>query len=305
MLVACVSSQAQPLPHPGENATLLVDPGGPALPLIQWSPAGNELAISEFDHDRSIYRIYIYDIDNNQLSLLIDTSDEAGYAIGHAWSPDGKQLVYKSLSRREYHDGFWVIDVSGKQEPKFLTEGIRLAWSPIGEMAIVRKDLMAGVISIHVHEPETGRERLILAKPGTTITKLSWSPDGTYLVFTVGESKYSWGDIYILNTITEELVRLTSDGINSYSVWSPEGDMIAYIKTIFTTSPRTFALYLMRSDGSCSLEVPGVGEISDLAWSPSGKQISVVGWGGVYLVDLVEVFGNKFLAEEFPCNVVE
>ena len=61
----------------------------------------------------------------------------------------------------------------------------------------------------------------------------------------------------------------------------------------------------MRSDGTCDIEVPDVVDVVNPYWSPDGTQIAFVGDGDIYLLDLVDVFGDAFHSKDFPCNVLD
>ena len=112
------------------------------------------------------------------------------------------------------------------------------------------------------------------------------------------------GYIYVLDVETEEVVKITTDRINLYPSWSPIADLIAYQRD----SERyrlVNELHLMKSDGSCDVQVTPDGvSVWNPVWSPDGTQIAFVGDGGVYLIDLVEVFGEAYHSKDFPCNLL-
>ncbi len=62
-----------------------------------------------------------------------------------------------------------------------------------------------------------------------SIGSVSWAPDGRRLVFSAIDRAGS-NDLYVLNTDTQELRRLTNDTYDDRDpAWSPRGDKIAFV----------------------------------------------------------------------------
>jgi len=126
------------------------------------------------------------------------------------------------------------------------------------------------------------------------------------LTFSLEEtSEHGGGDIYIGDLLTWEMTRLTHEGDLYDASWAPTRNLIAYTKMKMEVWPRVRVLHIMRADGNCPIEVPDIGEVRDFSWSPDSEKIAFVFDGVVYEIDLLKVFGEVFLSENWPCPEVE
>ena len=203
--------------------------------------------------------------------------------------------------------GIWVADIkdkNGYDNAMFISEGYYFAWSRLGELAVQIVVKPGQNIFVYVLDQNTGITRLVYEELGTVITGLSWSPDGSIFVLSVeNRTTRAGGNLYRVNIETGETVQLTFDADNLDSVWSPTSGLIAYSKVSWDARPRTYSLHIINSDGSCDIEVPEIGSAQDPTWSPDGTKIAFINNGDIYVVDLVQVFGEEFFSEEFPCNI--
>jgi len=163
--------------------------------------------------------------------------DHSGTVSSVTWRPDGKQLASTG-----YGDGTLRIwDLVAGTAPRVLRHRSRwvvsAVWSPVGDRLVSHS-----VESAHIWEPDTGREvRLIRVNPEARA-------DITYPI----------------------------TGATIYSVWSPDGKMLAMpgpgdvsIKLVDARSGEDGAVLRGHSDSS---------HVSSIAWSPDGSRLVSGAW---------------------------
>ena len=199
-----------------------------------------------------------------------------------------------------------MVNIDDDNNPVFLAQGFRAGWSHGGNLAIMEQNKEEGEISISVMSSLQSVRRRLLTIKGVTSDGLSWSPDSSKIIFTMLVNiDDSEADIFVLDVNTSKVIKITNDGNNHDSTWSPTRNLIAYVNRNFISSPPLFELHIMKPNGTCDIFVPDLGDVFDPTWSPDGRQIAYIGFNGIYLVDLVEVFGDAFHSEDFPCNILE
>jgi Tol biopolymer transport system component len=94
----------------------------------------------------------------------------------------------------------------------------------------------------------TNQESELIHGSSTTISNLDLHPDGERLLFSrnVGGESLNNSEIFSINITGGDERRLTDNAyVDTYPVWSPDGDQIAYL----SWPDQTLDIYLMDPDG--------------------------------------------------------
>jgi Tol biopolymer transport system component/DNA-binding winged helix-turn-helix (wHTH) protein len=197
-----------------------------------------------------------------------------------AFSPDGNQIAFVWNGEKEDNPDIYVKMI-GTETPLRLTsdpaEDLSPAWSPDGRsIAFLRySDSDRG---IYVVPALGGPARKIFTPVGKIEWErgaLSWSPDGTRLVFPDGKSSKSPSAIYSLDVTTEIAKPITTppsrwDG-DTNPVFSPDGRKIAFVRGI---EGWVRDLYVMDASGGEPLRLTSDERmVSSLAWTADSSAI--------------------------------
>ena len=196
----------------------------------KWSPDGKTLAFVVVEYQESVgtrYVLYTIGADGSNLIRMFETVRQNVY-YGHypglidtilgapAWSPDGRKLGFIRsilLDYRDFPEGDEIDAPPGLTVYTIDADGSNLrAVSELGD--------------------------------GPYPLGLSWSPDGTDILFTF----HSGGDGYAVSANNSDYRELGKGG--SSSSWSPDGSRIAVMTTLDPESPRSDYLYTVAPDGS-------------------------------------------------------
>ncbi len=149
---------------------------------ITWAADSKRIVyVSERD---AAPHLFLYDFTNNTETQL--TNNEKGDA-GPRFSPDGKMLAYIRDNKQ-----LIVMDLAAKQE-KVLTSGYlgrggrSLAWSPDGKWVAylgLSTNAFRNVFAIPV---AGGESKAISSLPNGNTGGITWSPDGTFVLFTTSQ----------------------------------------------------------------------------------------------------------------------
>lgn len=292
LIGACEPIVITPTPPAGSELVVSFSDGRTIEGLI-WSPSGQELAFATFDPPAGKGLIYIVDLRTH----ILRTLGNPNYIRVESWSPDGKYIAYSVL------DEIYIIPVEGSGEPQRLSSGQVASFSPDGkQVAIVENTGPANRItsSLKILELDTHQETTIFSSvfEKFSLTYLSWSPNGTKLALALPTEEQVKGkyqqDIYLFDMEKQELSRFTFGGHNAYPRWSPTGKQIAYL----SSTNFSFSIIISQVDGGCKIELSGISNPRNLAWSPDSRYLAyslgIDTYEGIYTVDLAAIFGSDF-----------
>jgi Tol biopolymer transport system component len=236
-----------------------------------WSPDGTQVAVertvtdSEGHFDKTT--ITVVDATTGaarDLTLLPGHETwamDAGTVMSLDWSPDGLMLAFslRHVDLDPAYDGIWLLDVASGQTTRLVSNA----------------DAVAALQAIF---PDF--ENLLAVAP------LSWSPDGSRLLFWAGNSGQVppaiWGFWMDMNSREIQVLPLPSTPQDSerqpevwpvQAVWSPDGTRLL-VAAQHSSAPDPSTITLLdpeRSDAAVSLHVidPATGEDTLLGFLPS------------------------------------
>lgn len=166
-----------------------------------------------------------------------------------------------------------LTDIGGGQaEPR---------WSPDGRALLVTVPGQAGVSTLFIVSPETGRATPL---PGTggSASQAQWSPDGQRIVVTSTTPVES--QLVVLDA-NGGPPRVLTNALRAYGWprWSPDGRKLAFIDT-------NDRLALIDAEGGSVQPLTTHGIVHSLTWSPDGQALAfaadVDGVRGLYILRL-------------------
>jgi Tol biopolymer transport system component len=189
------------------------------------------------------------------------------------WSPDGGKIAYQTDKSGRFD--IWVMDAQGKN-PVQLTEhpdhDIAPAWSADGaRIAFTSWRMEAGDTTRGPHlyfmNADGDQEQRLVNSALHTSSSVSWSPDGTKIVYSRGQGP-AGADLYLRTLADGAETRLTdSEPYDGGAVFSPDGTQIAFHADRGNGS----SIAILGVDGAGYREVVSTGQNWYPRWSPDGK----------------------------------
>ena len=186
--------------YPGVNSGGALAPDGRSMALIL-SKDGNP-------------DLYVKDLPSGRVTRLTNTprADEGS----PAWSPDGSRIVY--VSNASGTPQLYLLSRNGGSPERLTSRGsqnVSPDWGSNGLIAY--QSLSGGKFQIAVIDPASKQER-ILSPYDASYEDPSWSPDGRHLA--AARSINYKSSVYLLDTMTSNLVPLTASGEWTAPAWS-------------------------------------------------------------------------------------
>jgi TolB protein len=235
------SDREQPQDRPSASAVVSEAPG-PSL--------SGRIVFDTFDD------VWAIDADGTDLTRL---THSPWPEFDPSWSPDGRQIAFRS--ERSGEPEIWLMNGDGTGQRR-LTAGLSPAWSPDGSLIA-----FSGMEGLSVIRPDGTGRRVLPDTEGGEYP--SWSPDGSRIAFNSNLT----GDhvMYIAQADGSKVVDLSRVGEGWQVDWSPDGRSILF--TSHRDHPDNYTdIYVMRPDGSGVRRLTHrVGQTP--AWSPDGDHI--------------------------------
>ncbi len=241
-----------------------------------WSPSGDRIAFTS--NEAGTTQIYVRWMDTGQTALVTNVRKSPASL---SWSPDGRWLAFTMNLPS-------ISEPVAKARPK--PKGAK--WSePARVIDTVRYQFDGrGIVApeyrhVFVVPADGGTPRQLTTGNFNHRGPLSWSPDGSRLLFSANRNP-NWEletgeeDIFAIELADATLLQLTREtGIESEPTYSPDGKLIAF--TTMERRPLAYTnrrLAVMQADGNeRRLLTPDLDtSVSDPIWSANSKSIYVM-----------------------------
>jgi Tol biopolymer transport system component len=281
--------QADPASTEGDTFVFTANPDGSDVQQLvpshtccaSWSPDGSKISISALTDDERITTATVNpDGSDYEVKTIPDPTLNLGCA---AWSPDGDRFACEGWDdvHPERAAGLFSVRTSDFGGLVRLTTNpygghdIPGDYSPDGtQIAFLRQDPLRPQsqtdpkVAVFVANSDGASPRQVTPWALTGCCKVSWSPDGTTLLFSNGK-----GSLFTVKPDGSDLQKIPvglHNGPSSAFIagWSPDGKRIGF--TLFVQNTQQYDIYTMQRDGTDVVQVTNTPEFKEFDdWGPA------------------------------------
>ncbi len=222
----------------------------------------------------------------------------ASFGGSFDWSPDSQSLIYVrplhwnlNSGAPEADQGLWVLDLASGEQRQLLPPraGFPIAsldWSPDGSRIAFHGASFEGMGPFGMMNIDGSGFKVW----EDSIGAFGWSPDGQRIAYDrVPYIAFPPSRLFVMDAGGGHATAIVNDDQKTavQPAWSPEGGSAQQIAFLDSLEGSTTA-WLVGADGANLRQVrlPGLAQISSLAWSPDARRLVVSGDRQVYLVPL-------------------
>ena len=308
--IVCVVSRSNLEQDRDDRELVLVDVATGSMRLLtydrkgvhspRWSPSGDRLAFLAAVGTGSAERqqLFVLPMNGGDPSKVTDAPNSVEQ---FAWRPNGQEIAYVFADEAEnkkevekHRDAFEVGD-NGFLETKAPTPSHIWLIALDGSQP---KRLTSGSWSLPKVLP-----------PSSPSSPISWSPDGSSIVFTKQDDPHS-GDsdqrtVQVLNVSSGQIRKLTShDKLEGFGLFSPDGEHIAYWFPRDGSRANENEIFVTSASGGEGQDATRAIDRNILRaiWMPDGKSLLVGGHDGTQVALWLQPLGAP--AKKLPLGDV-
>jgi Tol biopolymer transport system component len=285
----------------------------------EWSTDGKHIATFLYSHKDEDHQIVWISVEDGSVRVLKTKLEGHATSSGVSHSPDDQYIVYAHpVEEDPANYDIYLLATDGSGEIPLVEHPANdrlLGWVPGKKEVLFRRDYLGSwdVWAIQVDNGKAvGSPKRILSDVGS-IVPLGFSQNGSFYFsnmkrrFTVEVAPFD------LNTGTiQEQSGRSILGSNFQSVWSPDGESLAFINEQVGTEGQGFyhrPLHILDLETGEERELASDLEVRFPRWSPDGSSVLITGYdnkksdqkdynGGVYKIDVKD--GHVSELVQFP-----